>query len=327
MKPDTTVNTPLSFAPRLKQVIWGGDRIAAFKHIDTSLERIGESWEVSAVKGMESVVDSGPFEGMTLPELTERFGPELVGERVYSRYGTEFPLLVKYIDAERDLSVQVHPDDELAMKRHGQRGKTEMWHILSTRPHAKVYVGNRRPLSYDEYLSMIGGRDTVMQMVDTYECAPGDTYMITAGRIHAIGAGNFLVEVQESSDITYRIYDFGRLDADGRPRELHTELAKDAIDYTLIRGCKLIPPKDERGGKIADSDFFTVWRHKVIYPRPVPCPEGTFMIIMAIEGEATLTWPGGETTLPAGRTLLFPATISRSITAAGPASILAITAK
>ncbi len=126
MKPDTTVNTPLSFAPRLKQVIWGGDRIAAFKHIDTSLERIGESWEVSAVKGMESVVDSGPFEGMTLPELTERFGPELVGERVYSRYGTEFPLLVKYIDAESNLSVQVHPDDEQARGRHDQRGRTEM---------------------------------------------------------------------------------------------------------------------------------------------------------------------------------------------------------
>lgn len=318
---------PLSFLPRLKQVIWGGDKIAAFKRLDTSMSRIGESWEVSAIEGMESVVSSGPFAGLSLPALAARFGEELLGHRVARRYGGEFPLLVKYIDAASDLSVQVHPDDELALRRHGSRGKTEMWHILSNDPGARLYVGNRRPLSRFEYMEMIAGRDTVMQMVDTYETAPADTYLISAGRIHAIGAGNFLVEVQESSDITYRIYDFGRLDTDGRPRELHTDLAIDAIDYTLIRGCKLIPPKGEHGGMIADCNFFTVWRHEVVYNRAIPCPEGTFMILMCVAGSATVSWPGGSAPMPEGTTLLFPAAIARSVSASGPAGLLAIAAK
>ncbi len=323
----TSLNAPLSFVPRLKQVIWGGEKIAAFKRLDTAMHRIGESWEVSAIRGMESIVSGGPFDGCTLPDLASRFGAGLLGDKVVRRYGHEFPLLVKYIDAASDLSVQVHPDDDLAMRRHGTRGKTEMWHILSNDPGARLYVGNRRPLSRTEYTDMIGGRDTVMQMVDTYETAPADTYLISAGRIHAIGAGNFLVEVQESSDITYRIYDFGRLDTNGLPRELHTDLAKDAIDYTLIHGCKIVPPEGEQGGMIADCSFFTVWRHEVDRVRQVPCPEGTFLILMCISGTARVDWAGGTTLMPEGSTLLFPASIARTVSAGGPASLLAIAAK
>lgn len=210
---------PLHFSPYLKSVIWGGEAIAPFKGIVTDQKSIGESWEISAVPGKVSVVDRGTFKGKSFTELIEEFGPALVGGKVYETYGKNFPLLIKIIDAKDNLSVQVHPDDELAEKRHHCPGKTEMWHIIDTAPGAKIYVGLKQSITPDEYEHRVAD-NTIMDVIDSYDSAPGDTFFLPAGRIHAIGAGNLLAEIQETSDITYRIYDYDRRDADGNPRLL-----------------------------------------------------------------------------------------------------------
>ena len=199
-----TVNIkPFKFVPYLKSVLWGGERIAIYKGIDTDQHAIGESWEVSGVPGHESVVAEGEDRGLTLPQLIDRYRGALVGEAVYEKYGNTFPLLVKLIDAKRDLSLQVHPNDELAMKRHGSRGKTEMWYIIDADEGASIYAGLSQSITPDEYERMVAD-NTVMDVVARHESHAGDLFFLPAGRIHAIGAGNLLAEIQETSDITYR---------------------------------------------------------------------------------------------------------------------------
>lgn len=314
------LNQPLHFAPYLKSVIWGGSRIAPYKGIHTDQTSIGESWEISAVPGHVSVVDRGPFEGATLTELIERFGPQLVGQRIFDRYGTSFPLLIKLIDADADLSVQVHPDDALAMKRHHCAGKTEMWHIIETRPGAKIHVGLNTPLTPDEYERRVAD-NSIMDVIASYDSAPGDTFFLPAGRIHAIGGGNLLAEIQQTSDITYRIYDFDRRDKDGNPRELHTRLAKDAIDYTVYPDYRTSP----QGSTLASCPYFDVHRLELSgSPVEIPQPLDSFTIIICLEGRATITGPDGQSTpIPRGDTLLYPAT-ARPLTASGHGVILTV---
>ena len=221
------------FKPILKTVVWGGDKIAPFKGIETDQEQIGESWELSGVKGHESVIDGGPWDGKTVTELCEARKEWLLGARVYARTGTEFPLLIKFIDAREDLSIQVHPDDKLAYARHdGSKGKTEMWYVVGASEGAHLMSGLSHRITPEEYVSRVS-EGTITDVLCNYPVAPGDVFFIPAGRIHAIGAGCFVAEIQQTSDITYRIYDYGRPGLDGKPRELHTELAKDAIDYTV----------------------------------------------------------------------------------------------
>ena len=234
------LDRPIHFAPYLKSVIWGGERIAPYKGILTDQSSIGESWELSAVPGHVSVVDRGPFAGKSLTDLIAGYKEDLVGREIYRRFGTAFPLLIKFIDARADLSVQVHPDDELAARRHHCPGKTEMWHVIETAPDAKIYVGLKDRLTPDDYERRVAD-NTIMDVIDAYASRPGDTFFLPAGRIHAIGAGNLLAEIQETSDITYRIYDYDRRDKDGKPRELHTAEARDAIDYTVYPDYKSHP--------------------------------------------------------------------------------------
>ena len=198
---------PLKFEPFLRPMIWGGEKIAAYKGVETSVRSIGESWELSGVAGHESIVAEGPCKGVSLPELIDRYGAELVGKSNYERFGNEFPLLVKFIDAREDLSIQVHPDDRLAWERHRMHGKTEMWYVVSETGGASLRIGFDRRVD-----------------AETYAAAVAD---------HSIGAGAFIAEIQQTSDLTYRIYDYDRPGPDGKPRELHTELAKEAIDYTV----------------------------------------------------------------------------------------------
>ena len=212
---------PFKFTPYLKSVIWGGERIAALKNIETDLTDIGESWEISGVQGNETVVSEGADKGLKLSELIAKYGARLVGEDVYARYGTEFPLLVKIIDARRDLSVQVHPDDKLAAQRHGCAGKTEMWYILATEPDAKIYAGLSRQLDPETYRRDVENK-TIMNDITAHDSHPGDIFFLPAGRVHAIGAGNLLLEIQQPRDITYRIYEYDRRDANGNPRMLKT---------------------------------------------------------------------------------------------------------
>ena len=198
----------------LKPVLWGGDRLVAFKRLPAQCEPIGESWELSAMPGRESVVAQGEDQGLTLTGLVRRYGADLVGRDVYRRYGDRFPLLIKLIDARRDLSVQVHPGDEMAMRCHGCMGKNEMWYILEAEAGAIIRTGFNRRLTQAEFdRRMADG--TLLEAVNAVESRPGDTFYIPAGQIHTIGAGNLLVEIQQSSDVTYRVWDYNRRDADG----------------------------------------------------------------------------------------------------------------
>lgn len=218
------------FKPILKQTIWGGERIIPFKHLSENLPQVGESWEVSGVPGHVSVVAEGPEEGKDLNALVAEHKDRLLGKANYERFGNEFPLLIKFIDACRDLSIQVHPSDEIAKKQGKPRGKTEMWYALPCAQGAKLYNGLKSPITPEQYKVMVEN-DTITDALSQYEVKEGDCFFIPAGRIHAIGTGCFVTEIQQTSDVTYRIYDFKRKDKNGNYRELHTKEAAECIDY------------------------------------------------------------------------------------------------
>ncbi len=325
------IDQPIHFSPYLKSVIWGGDRIASYKGIATDQQQIGESWELSAVPGHVSVVDCGPLKGKSLTELIDEYGAELVGKPNYEKYGNRFPLLVKLIDARADLSVQVHPNDELAQKRHHCPGKTEMWHVIETIPDARIYAGLKEQITPDEYESRVAD-NTIMDVIAAYDSAPGDTFFLPAGRIHAIGAGNLLAEIQQTSDITYRIYDYDRRDKDGNPRELHTEQARDAIDYTVYPTYKSKPVGDD----LANCKYFDVRKMNLSSEaRKVSHDRDSFTIIMCLHGNAEVTYniPSassavtesqfGTIKMAQGETLLFPATMT-DIRATGTGEIITV---
>lgn len=293
------------------------------------MESIGESWDISAVPGHVSVVDQGPLKGKSLTDLIDEYGAELVGKDIYDRFGKNFPLLIKIIDARADLSVQVHPDDELAEKRHHCPGKTEMWHVIETAPDAKIYVGLKEKITPDEYERRVAD-NSIMDVIASYDSAPGDTFFLPAGRIHAIGAGNILAEIQETSDITYRIYDYDRRDKDGNPRQLHTAEARDAIDYTVYPDYRSQP----EGSMLADCKYFAV-RDFELGDTTVRLPRDreSFTIIMCLKGDVEVEYstdePGAAIhfqRIGGGDTWLFPATVS-DIKVTGPgAKILSIQA-
>lgn len=313
---------PLSFTPYLKDVLWGGTEICCYKHLPAISTKVGESWEISAVSGHESVVERGLYKGMTLPELIDRFGVELLGSKVVERYGFNFPLLIKIIDANQNLSVQVHPDDDLALKRHNSLGKTEMWYIIRSRDKARIYAGLNTAMTPDDYVRRVAD-GTFAQTLAVHESHPGDVFFLPAGRVHAIGAGNLLAEIQESSDVTYRIYDYDRRDADGNTRPLHTDLAKDAIDFTLYDNLKSPRPADDvRDAEIVRCSHFDVRRLLVDGNETLTFCRDSFTVLMCIDGEVRLSCPDGETLLQAGHTVLLPA-ILPSVKANGKACLLA----
>ncbi|MCM1292384.1 MAG: class I mannose-6-phosphate isomerase [Bacteroides sp.] len=300
---------PLKFRPLLKSAIWGGEKIAPFKGITTDQKQIGESWEISGVKGNESIVDNGPDKGLTLTEMIEKYGAALVGEKNYEKFGTMFPLLIKIIDAAGDLSLQVHPDDELAKKRHNSLGKTEMWYIVDTDPDAKILCGLSKELTPEEY-EKIGSEPELLDYVASHPSHPGDVFFLPAGRIHGIGAGNLLVEVQETSDITYRIYDYGRVDAKtGKPRQLHVKEAKNAIDYTVYPSYVSQKGVDMDGiSDLVHCDHFDVYLMTVKDEKICYLTHGNFITLTCIEGETTITDDrNNKITLKKGESTLIPA--------------------
>lgn len=302
---------PYKFAPYLKSTIWGGERIAPFKGIVTDQTNVGESWEISGVKGHESVaIDRGvpndPDVGKTLPELVDTYKGALVGEAVYRKYGNLFPLLVKFIDSRQDLSVQVHPNDELAQQRHGSLGKTEMWYILKADPGAKIYAGLNRAITPEEYAQMAASPATpnpIQEVLATHESHDGDLFYLPAGRLHAIGAGNFLAEIQETSDVTYRVYDFGRKDASGNTRELHTELAKDAIDYAVYPEYRASYDSTLPVSDLVSCAHFKTSRVVVQNAAEVDLKSDAFVIAVCLSGAANVN----GVAVRAGESLLVPA--------------------
>lgn len=318
---------PFKFVPYLKPVLWGGDKIAPFKGVESDCDNIGESWEISGVPGHESVVSEGPDKGLKLPQLVAKYGEALMGRRVMEKYGATFPLLIKLIDAKKDLSVQVHPDDELARRRHDSLGKTEMWYIVDTEPGARIYAGLSREITPDDYTRLVEEKK-IMDVVASHESAPGDIFFLPAGRIHAIGAGNLLAEIQETSDITYRVYDFDRRDANGNPRELHTELAKDAIDYTVYPEYKGSYDKTAKGETdLVECGHFDVRRVIVEGENPVTVELDSFVVIMCLDGQCEIDACGVATPMHRGETVLVPAESAASITARGNAVLLTATAR
>ena len=308
---------PYKFQPYLRTMIWGGYQIAPFKGIYTAQPNIGESWEISSVPGHESVaIERGIIGdvdlGLNLPQLIDKYKGLLVGDRVYKKFGNKFPLLVKFIDSRQDLSVQVHPDDKLAMERHGCMGKTEMWYVLKADVGAKIYSGLKKPITPDDYERLATEPITnnqspitnpFLDVIATHESHQGDLYFLPAGRLHAIGAGNFLVEIQESSDITYRVYDFGRVDAQGKPRELHFEQAKEAIDYQVWPEYRTSYDSTKPTSELIHCPYFTVHRVVVQVAAQVDLHTDSFVVVVCLWGEANIN----GIRVKQGETLLVPA--------------------
>ena len=298
------------FKPILKSLIWGGEKIAPYKQIETDQHNIGESWELSGVKDNESVVAEGPEAGTSLPELIARHGSALLGRENFERFGTEFPLLIKFIDARQDLSIQVHPNDELAWERHKSKGKTEMWYVVAADEGAHLRSGFAKEVTPEEYEASVAD-NTITDILTDYKIQPGDVFFLPAGRVHAIGAGSFIAEIQQTSNITYRIYDYGRVGADGKPRELHTELAKEAIDYTVLPDYRThYETAKDRPVELVSCPYFTTTLFDLTKEYTLDrTAKDSFLVVICIEGRGTLTDSEGNTVpVHQGETVLVPAT-------------------
>ena len=318
---------PLKFRPRLKERIWGGQKLLAKKsaRVDKS-KPYGESWDISCVKGDLSVAANGMLKGNNLQELIEVYMGDLVGEKIFEKFGLEFPLLIKTLDCNDVLSVQVHPDDALAAERHNSFGKTEMWFVTACEPGATIYIGFSDPeITREKYLEAVSSGH-LTELLNGVQVKPGDAFFIPAGMVHALGKGVEVVEIQQTSDITYRIYDWDRVGADGKPRELHTALAVDAIDFArrpeeCIVKCE---PVTGESVKVASCEYFTTNLLTV---------DGTvekdyaaldsFVIYMCIGGELTLETEGGSETMKDGDTVLVPAELN-DVTLTGKGTLLEV---
>ena len=301
---------PLKFNALLKQTIWGGDKIIPFKQLDDQLENVGESWEISGVKDNETTVKEGPLAGRSLNSLVEEFKGDLVGKENYARFGNEFPLLIKFIDARQDLSIQVHPTDEIAHRQGKSRGKTEMWYLMKSDDNAKLYSGLKKQITPEQYEQMVED-DTICDALAQYSVKEGDVFFLPAGRIHAIGTGCFLAEIQQTSDVTYRIYDFKRKDKNGNYRELHTKLAAESINYTVESDYRTsYTPVKNQGVSLVQCSYFCTAVYDLDEPMTLDYSElDSFVILIGMEGSATITDnEGNEFTLQAGETVLIPAT-------------------
>ncbi len=301
---------PLKFKALLKQTIWGGDKIIPFKHLDDHLENVGESWEISGVPGNETVVADGEYAGKKLNELVIEQKDKLVGKANYERFGDEFPLLIKFIDARQDLSIQVHPTDEIARRQGKERGKTEMWYIMDSDKDAKLYSGLKKQITPEQYKAMVED-DTITDALAQYEVKEDDCFFLPAGRIHAIGTGCFLAEIQQTSDVTYRIYDFKRKDKDGNYRQLHTKEAAECINYTVEDDYRThYEHKKNEGVTLVECPYFTTAVYDLDEPMTLDYSElDSFVILIGLKGEGTITDNEGNTvTISAGESILVPAT-------------------
>jgi mannose-6-phosphate isomerase len=301
---------PLKFGPILKDKIWGGDRLRKVLNKTGASDMCGESWEISGVPGDISVVSNGWLAGNTLAEIQEIYMGDLVGEKLYERFGNMFPLLIKFIDAQQDLSIQVHPNDEMALERHKSYGKTEMWYIVDAEKNTRLMMGFQKEMAKEDYLAYME-KGEIEQIANYEQIAPGDVYFIPAGRVHAICAGTLLAEIQQTSDVTYRIYDYKRKDTNGLERELHTELAIDAIDFSCPDKCKTeYEILDNGTSSLVSCNYFIT---NLIFCNQAVNKDyhflDSFVIYICVEGEAKVVYDGGEILMQKGETLLVPADV------------------
>ena len=301
---------PLKFKALLKQTIWGGDKIIPFKHLSEKLDKVGESWEISGVKDNETMVSEGNLAGQSLNDIVRRYKGELVGKDNYERFGDEFPLLIKFIDARQDLSIQVHPTDEIAHKQGKCRGKTEMWYIMNSDPDAKLYCGLKEQITPEQYKERVED-DTITEALAQYSVKEGDVFFLPAGRIHAIGSGCFLAEIQQTSDVTYRIYDFKRKDKDGHYRQLHTKEAAECINFKVENNYRTeYVPQKNQGVSLVQCPYFCTAVYDLDEPMTIDYSElDSFVILIGMKGEGTIAdGEGNECVIREGESILLPAT-------------------
>ncbi|WP_026714602.1 type I phosphomannose isomerase catalytic subunit [Flavobacterium daejeonense] len=313
---------PLQFVPILKERIWGGEKLKTV--LNKSIESVttGESWELSAVEGDVSVVANGALKGRTLMQLIDESPNEILGTAVYQKFGKQFPLLFKYLDAREDLSIQVHPNDELAKERHNSFGKTEMWYIMQADADARIIVGFKEKSNAEEYVSNLKNK-RLLSILDAVKVKSGDVFFLETGTVHAIGAGLVVAEIQQTSDITYRIYDFDRVDAQGNERELHIDQALDAINYDKVDTYRQYAKEVNQSNSVVDCPYFTTNFIPLDGEINVSKNGETFTVYMCVEGVFEIAYNQVKYSCKKGDTVLIPAAID-SFVLNGKASVLEI---
>ncbi|MBN1599451.1 MAG: class I mannose-6-phosphate isomerase [Bacteroidales bacterium] len=318
---------PLKFSPIILDKMWGGSKLKDILHKPTVSDKAGESWEISGVDGNISIAENGFLAGNSLEELIEVYMGDLVGDHVFDKFGIRFPLLIKYIDANDVLSIQVHPDDKLARERHNSFGKTEMWYVMQADEHSELIVGFNRKVDKEIYLKHLNEMK-LPAILNTEPVAKGDVFFLPAGRVHAIGSGILLAEIQQTSDITYRIYDFDRRDSDGNPRELHNDLAADAIDYNFYENYRSEYKQTlNRSELIQKCKYFTtsfICANSRIEKNVAELD--SFIIYMCVEGNCAFEYNGKEQIdLKMGETILIPAMLNNfNLIPAGEVKLLEV---
>ncbi len=313
---------PLQFEPIFKEKIWGGNKLKTQFNKSISSKNTGESWELSAVKGDISIVSNGDFKGKLLTELIELYPNEILGTTVFERFGSQFPLLFKFLDAKEDLSIQVHPNDELARERHNSFGKTEMWYIMQADKNARIIIGFKENSNKEEYLENLENKK-LSTILNEIEVGEGDVFFIETGTVHSIGAGIVIAEIQQTSDVTYRIYDFDRKDENGNKRELHIDLALDAINYQKIETQKIYFKEPNQLNNVVDCPYFTTNFIPLTETLKMQKSGTSFTTYMCVEGEFNIEINGVIYHYKKGDTVLVPAALKEFVLT-GNASILEI---
>lgn len=315
---------PLKFRPILKDKIWGGTKLKTILQKESSLPNIGESWEISDVEGDTSIVSNGNLENQSLKQLLQLYKDELIGKKNYEQFGDKFPLLIKFIDAKEDLSIQLHPNDALAKARHNSFGKTEMWYVMQADEDSNLIVDFNQKMTPELYLEHLEQK-TLPQILNFDKVKAGDTYFIEVGRVHAIGAGVMLAEIQQTSDITYRIYDWDRTDDFGNERELHTDLAIDAIGFDMPNNFRVkYAKKPNQSNEMVSCPYFTTSYLKVDQEIQKENTHDSFVIYICVEGEAQIKTETYSEVIKKGETLLVPAAISSYQISANDATLLEV---
>ncbi len=313
---------PLQFEPIFKERIWGGQKLKNILNKPISSQITGESWELSTVEGDVSVIANGELVGKSLNELIDLEPEKVLGTTVYKRFGKQFPLLFKYLDAREDLSIQVHPNDELAKLRHNSFGKTEMWYVMQADKGAELIVGFKEQSNATEYIENLENK-SLLSILNTIKVEVGDVFFLETGTVHAIGAGMVIAEIQQTSDITYRLYDFDRVDAAGNQRELHVDLALDAINYSKINTNKKYTKNVNESNSVVDCSYFTT-NYVPLNGEVVISKSGaSFTVYMCVEGNFELNFDQTKFNYKKGDTILIPAALKNYVLN-GEASILEI---
>ena len=317
---------PLKFHPILKERLWGGTKLREMLGKPIASEITGESWELSSVQGDVSVVANGELAGTSLQDLIDQEGEQLLGKSVVARFGSDFPILIKFIDAKQDLSIQLHPNDALAKERHNAFGKTEMWYIMDADPGANLIIGFNKDIKKEEYSESLEN-DTLLDLLNYERIKEGDTFFINTGKIHAIGAGVLLAEIQQTSDITYRVFDFNRKDKNGNLRELHTELAIDAIDYSKKDDFKVsyLQERNTANDMVTCPYFKTKFFDLTEDLKQDVSGRDSFTIYMCVGGEATIVNEFGSVHLMKGETTLIGANSNTITLKSSGAKLLEVT--